>query len=193
MAPVMTVLHEGSLRSGGGGIGGEQLPAPQAGLFAAITKGMFSGEGALPKEMVAWGAAIGVLMLIVDRLLARLGSRLRLHVMPVAVGMYLPFGLSVPILLGGVVRALVDRAGSADGERRAQRGVLVASGLIAGESLLGVLLGFFAYQGIALLSSADWLLLRTGLSESAGNAVIEGMSVLALCGVAWTLWRWSNR
>ncbi len=78
MAPVMTVLHEGSLRQGTGGIGGVDLPAPQAGLFAALAKGFFSDEGALPKDMVAWGIAIGILLLVIDFALANAKSSVSL-------------------------------------------------------------------------------------------------------------------
>ena len=55
--------------------------------------------------MVAWGIAIGIALLVIDFVLTKLKSSVRLHVMPVAVGIYLPFGLSIPILLGGIVRS----------------------------------------------------------------------------------------
>ncbi len=193
MAPVMTVLHEGSLREGTGGIGGVDLPAPQAGLFAALAKGFFAEDGALPKEMVAWGIAIGVALLVLDYLLTLTKSSVRLHVMPVAVGIYLPFGLSIPILLGGIVRHLVDRRERPGSEERAHRGMLLSSGLIAGESLIGVLLGLLAYLGLKSKSGAEWLLSRTDLSASSQNVVAQVISLLALFAIAAWILRLASR
>lgn len=176
MAPVMTVLHHGSLNEGTGGIGGRDLPAPQANLFASLANGFFGGE-ALPKDMVAWGVGIGITLLIADFILAKMKVNFRLHVMPVAVGIYLPFGLAVPILLGGFVSWLVGRAAKPDGDAAQKRGVLVTSGLIAGESLVGVALGVTAYLNISSLKLLE--------STSATlNLAVETVSVLALLAVA---------
>lgn len=176
MAPVMTVLHQGSLNEGTGGIGGRDLPAPQANLFASLANGFFAGE-ALPKEMVAWGIGIGVALLLADLILAKMKVGFRLHVMPVAVGIYLPFGLAVPILLGGFVSWLVGRAAKPAGDAAQKRGVLMTSGLIAGESLVGVGLGFTAYLNISSLKLLD-------SSSAALNLMVEAASVLMLLGVA---------
>lgn len=184
MAPVMTVLHEGSLNAGTGGIGGRELPAPQAGLFASLTTGFFSEQGDLPEHMVAWGVGIGVLLLVADRLLAKAGSSVRLHVMPVAVGIYLPFLLSVPILLGGIVRHLVNRRSPKGDDENARRGVLVSSGLIAGESLIGVLLGLLAYLNVKFLTVGNRLASLFGLSETGQDAALQLISVAALAAVA---------
>ena len=181
MAPIMTVLHEGSLNEGNGGIGGRDLPAPQANLFASLADGFF-GEQALPKDMVAWGVGIGIAILVIDFILAKLKINFRLHVMPVAVGIYLPFGLAVPILMGGLVSWLVGRRAQAKGESAQKRGVLVASGLIAGESLVGVGLGFTAYMSISslkLLDAASPLVLR----------IADAASVLVLVAVAVAIYK----
>lgn len=144
MAPVLTILHEGSLNAGTGGIGGEELVAPQAGLFASLAEGFF-GDGTIPWKMVMWGVGLGVLILLADIPLALKDSSFRLHVMPVAVGIYLPAELSVPILLGGILHWLISRSPDSDGP--VKRSVLIASGIIAGESLMGVGLGLFAFLG----------------------------------------------
>ncbi len=176
MAPVMTVLHQGSLNEGTGGIGGRDLPAPQANLFASLANGFF-GEEALPKEMVAWGVGIGIGLLIADFLLAKMKVDFRLHVMPVAVGIYLPFGLAVPILLGGFASWLVNRRAAAHADAAQKRGVLLTSGLIAGESLVGVGLGITAYCNIPSLGLLD--------SVSGGmTSIVDAVSVLALVAVA---------
>ncbi len=193
MAPVMTVLHEGSLRSGTGGIGGQELSAPQAGLFAALVQGFFSEDGELPKEMVAWGVAIGIMLLFADWLLTLAGSKVRLHVMPVAVGIYLPFGLSVPMLLGGLVRAFVKQGDKPGMEEHVHRGILITSGLIAGESLVGVLLGLFAYLGVQSFAGSDWLAARTGLSPAGQDVLVQLISLSALLLVAIWVYRQANR
>ncbi|MHC4874850.1 MAG: OPT family oligopeptide transporter [Planctomycetota bacterium] len=144
MAPVLTILHEGSLNAGTGGIGGEDLTAPQATLFAALAKGFFGAES-LPWDMVGWGVGLAVFILIADIPLAVKKSSFRLHVMPVAVGIYLPAELSVPILLGGILHWLISRRPDSDSANK--RSVLLASGIIAGESLMGVGLGLFAFLG----------------------------------------------
>src|SRR5690606_31479379 len=144
-APILTLLHS-AYGIGTGGPG--SLRAPQAALFASLTSGVF-GDGELPWLLMAAGAAIGVGLLIVDAVLVRRGSRFRAHVMPIAVGLYLPFSLAVPVLIGGIV------ASAAAGARRRRNesdegtdgGVLFASGLIAGEALIGIALaGLIAAQ-----------------------------------------------
>ncbi len=190
MAPVMTILHEGSINAGTGGIGGQELAAPQAGLFAALANGFFA-DGELPREMVIWGMVIGSALLALDFLLNRSGSKVRLHVMPVAVGIYLPVGLSVPILLGGIVRHFVDRREKPGSEANASRGTLLTSGLIAGESLAGVLLGFLAYLGIQSLGLADRLL--DSLPPTVQTAGSQLFSLAVLLVIAAWVYRRSTR
>lgn len=137
IAPVLSILHHGY------GIG-DGLKAPQATLFASIADGMF-GDGNLPMNMIVLGAALGIGIIVFDEIFKRSKMELRLHVMPVAVGIYLPLTLSVPILIGGLIRYFVEKAKTkvtSDGE---DRGVLVGSGLIAGEALMGVGLAVLIY------------------------------------------------
>jgi len=181
MAPVMTVLHESS-----GGIGSRDLPAPQAGLFAALAEGFFRDKP-LPWDMVAWGAGLGLGLLAVDQILKRVGSPFQLHVMPVAVGIYLPFGLSVPILVGGLLHYRLSRWA---GEERLRRGVLATSGIIAGESLVGVLLGILAYYGISNwteIPRIDRILPASWAERSLAfenSAWAEGLTVFAMVAIA---------
>ncbi len=141
MAPIMQLLHENTP----GGIGGRELSAPQAGLFASLANGFF-GDGSLPWNMVAVGAIIGVILLVVDYFLEQNNNSFRLHLMPVAVGMYLPFGLSTPILIGGIIAYIIESKNIS--RKNADNGILLSSGLIAGESLMGILLAFFAGAGL---------------------------------------------
>jgi len=144
MAPVLGLLHRAY------GIGtdahlplelqGQALEAPQAGLFASLMRGFF-GEEQLPWEMIIAGMVVGLLIIVADQLILRpRASKFRLHVMPVAVGMYLPFGLSTAILAGGLLAWYRTRKSTKGAEAGHSRGVLLASGLIAGEAIAGVLI-----------------------------------------------------
>jgi putative OPT family oligopeptide transporter len=137
IAPVLTLLHHAY----GIGTGGEQaLRAPQATLFASIAQALF-GQGEMPWDMVLIGAGIAVALLVLDGFLVRAGVPFRAHVMPVAVGIYLPMGLSVPIFIGGCLHHRLARRG----EAATNRGMLIGSGLIAGEALAGILIAALIY------------------------------------------------
>ena len=173
MAPIMQLLHETTP----GGIGGRELAAPQAGLFASLANGFF-GDGTLPWNMVAIGSVLGILILAGDSFLESNNSKFRLHLMPVAVGMYLPFGLSTPILIGGLLAHFILSEDNSEGDPDSvlQKGVLLSSGLIAGESLMGILLAFIAGAGIQSLSP--------GLDPN----LVTGLTLIAAVGTIWWLY-----
>jgi putative OPT family oligopeptide transporter len=129
--PLM-LLHEGSIKAGGVGFGGPELPAPQAGLMATLALGIVGHDMAWP--LVVVGILFGVAMIMMQVKSPML----------VAVGMYLPFGTTFAIFVGGVFRSVGDWVANRRGFNSAQKarvenaGVLVASGLIAGEALLGL-------------------------------------------------------
>lgn len=164
MAPVLQLLHNHTP----GGIGGKELPAPQAALFAGLAEGFF-GKGGLRWDLVGVGAGIGAVLLVVDAVLRKRGSYFRLHLMPVAVGMYLPFLLAIPILAGGIIVSIIGKQ-SHHGSREdtQQRAVLFSSGAIAGESLTGVGLAVCAALGIGRLELEIGGGLKTGLTAVAG-------------------------
>ncbi|OFZ52310.1 MAG: oligopeptide transporter, OPT family [Bdellovibrionales bacterium RIFOXYB1_FULL_37_110] len=143
IAPVLSVLHSAY------GIG-TGLKAPQATLFASITNALF-GDGNLPYRMVIIGAASGVLIIIFDQVILKKIGKFRLHLMPMAVGIYLPITLAVPMLMGGLIRYFVDRKNKSHNE--AGNGVLLSSGLIAGEAIMGVVLAFIIYMNIDISGS----------------------------------------
>jgi len=151
MAPTLTLLNNHY------GIGtGEPgaLQAAQATLFANIVRPIFSGQP-LPWLMIGIGAVVGISLIIIDEALRARGSHFRAHVMPVAVGIYLPLSLSVPILAGGLVSLLVSKLASRRGFQAAKeaqhRGTLLSSGLIAGEAVMGIGVAFFVWlTGIEL-------------------------------------------
>lgn len=144
-APILTLLHH-AYGIGTGAPG--SLRAPQAALFASLSEGFF-GEGRLEWNLILAGAAIGVLLIATNHVLERRGSSFRTHVMPVAVGIYLPLSLDAPILIGGLLRWFLRRRGAGGSEQR-DRGVLFGSGLIAGEALTGIALAALIGAGLAL-------------------------------------------
>ena len=137
------LLHTSDLASnpGVGGFGGKNLPAPQAGLMAALSQGIVGGEMAWPLVLV--GIAMGITLILV-----RVKSP-----MLFSVGMYLPLETTFAIFIGGLIRGFVDKlAGKRDFNvaqkaRVENAGVLAASGLIAGEALVGLLVaGVVAFR-----------------------------------------------
>jgi putative OPT family oligopeptide transporter len=125
----------------------QSLTAPQATLMQSVAEGVF--RGGLPWGMVLIGMGVAVALILFDLALERRESSFRVPVLAVAIGIYLPFELSVPILLGGMVAWFVQRAqrrrewGSGEAAEEArkeieQRGMLISSGLITGEALVGI-------------------------------------------------------
>jgi putative OPT family oligopeptide transporter len=135
MAPVLNLLNAAY----GIGVPTAQHPnpliAPQATLMASVSKGLFGGS--LPWGMIAIGAAIGAAVIALDRRLEARGSTFRAPVLAVAVGIYLPLELAVPIFAGGFLAHLAR--GGANGHG-ADRGTLFAAGLITGEALMGIVI-----------------------------------------------------
>ncbi len=152
IAPTLTVLHAAY------GIGSENLPAPQALAMKGIVEGIFGGK--MNWLMVLFGMELAVLLIILKK-----------PVLPIAIGLYLPFSLTIPIMLGGIVHLMVDRSvdekysqqTSSVGDKKAQesrlekikekvhsKGILFSSGLIAGEALMGIILAVFVVNGMSL-------------------------------------------
>ncbi len=179
MAPVLNLL----LKAYGIGVPTAEHPdpliAPQATLMASVAKGMFGGH--LPWGMIAIGALIGSAVIAWDLWLQRRGSTFRAPVLAVAVGIYLPLELAVPIFLGGLIAHLVERKLGAnskhaeDAERAKRNGVLFAAGLITGEALMGILIAV----PIVMSGRADVMALPAGLQfgEWLGLLVVGGLAL----------------
>jgi putative OPT family oligopeptide transporter len=137
--PLM-VLHEGNIKAGGTGFGDRQLSAPQAGLMAMLAQGIVGGDMSWP--LVVVGMMLGFVMIMVQVRSPMLFS----------VGMYLPLETTAAIFTGGVIRWIMDSLRDKRGFNDAQKarvenaGVLVASGLIAGEALVGLLTATFNFM-----------------------------------------------
>lgn len=138
----------------------EMLDAPQATLMASVADGVFSQN--LPWNMIFIGAVIAAAIIALDQWLKARGAEFRTPVLAVAVGIYLPLELTVPIFAGGVVAWAAERTirrtggGTEIVRRGSHRGLLFASGLITGEALLGILLAipFAAAQSTDVLRLA---------------------------------------
>jgi putative OPT family oligopeptide transporter len=134
----LLILHQGDINTGGTGLGGKAYPAPQASLMAILAKGIVGGEMAWPLIIVGILMAVGFILVKVK------------SPMLVCVGMYLPLETSFAIFIGGLIKGILDKIAARRQLNEAQRartdnnGVLLASGLIAGEALIGLLFAFFA-------------------------------------------------
>jgi putative OPT family oligopeptide transporter len=117
-------------------IGSSTLPAPQATLMRAVAEGVFRGD--LPWNFVIAGGAIGLIILIIDKIQEVRASSFRVPVLAVAVGIYLPFWLSIPILIGGLIAHFAGKSGAT--EEDGNRGLVFASGYITGESIMGIII-----------------------------------------------------
>jgi putative OPT family oligopeptide transporter len=144
MAPILNLLIAGYGIAGTATARAGALAAPQAFLMAKVTQGVF--HGGLPLGTIAFGAAVAAILGFADRRLERAGSKWRTPIMPVAIGLYLPFGLSVTIFLGALARA----AFGADEGSDSGPGILLAAGLVAGEALMGVASGAMVTAGVHL-------------------------------------------
>src|SRR6516162_2458719 len=137
---VLMLLNQANINSGGIGFGDRQLSAPQAGLMAMLAKGIVGGEMAWP--LIVVGVLMGIALIM-------LGVK---SPMLFAVGMYLPLETTFAIFVGGVIRWLTDQMRDRRDFNEAQRarvenaGVLTASGFIAGEALMGIVIAVFRYK-----------------------------------------------
>ena len=143
------ILHEGDIIKGMqegyvGGFGSKELSAPQAGLMAFLSEGIVSGE-------MAWALIIAGMLMGVGFILMRVQSP-----MLVSIGMYLPLETTFAIFVGGLIKGMLQmrqkrREYSPDQLARTENtGILLASGLIAGEALIGLLFAALAFSGIQL-------------------------------------------
>lgn len=145
------------------------LTAPQATLMMSVATGIFGGS--LPWNMVYIGGAIGITIIIIDQYLKSRNSSFRMPVLAVAVGLYLPFELDSAIFVGGILAYFVNKSisGRAMMENAKNAGLLLASGLITGEALMGIIIA------IAIVAGAQFN------SEVLGSAFIhENIGLLIL-------------
>lgn len=136
-------------------LGSEKAPAPQAGLMKMISEGVMTGN--IPWTLVIIGAIIGFVIFLV-----------KLPVLAIALGFYLPIGLSSSILLGAVLRVIIEKKFKKNGEAksRSEKGVLLSSGIVAGDALIGILIAAvittghdlsFVGKGLGSITKNPWV------------------------------------
>jgi OPT family oligopeptide transporter len=161
MGPIIA-LHQANLATGG--IGGRALPAPQAGLMAQLAKGIVGGQMAW--GLLGIGAAFGVALLLC-------GAR---SPMLIAVGMYLPFSTTSAIFIGGLIKWILNRiTARRSAEEKLvieEKGTLLASGLIAGEAIVGILLAVVFLTGLPSIATFSFVPAWGGWLSLAGFAAI---------------------
>jgi putative OPT family oligopeptide transporter len=172
--PVLSVLNASFGFAGVPGASADALPAPQAALISSLAKGVLGGG--LRWDLIGIGAAIGAAVILVDELLART-TKYRLPPLAVGMGMYLPMPTTLPVVVGAVLGWFYDRA--ADRTRNPEfvkrMGVLMATGMIVGDSLFGVF-----YAGVVYETGAESPLALVG-PEFAPLALAGGtLAFLAL-------------
>ena len=153
------------------GYGTAEIPAPQAQLMKMIVEGIMGGN--LPWGLVFVGVFLAICLEI-----------LRIPVMPFAIGLYLPIYLNATIMIGGIVRGLLDRRKGVDEKTKtaqATDGTLYCAGMIAGEGLVGILLAIFAVVGISLDMSG---VVNLG---NIGGVVLMIIMILSL--LKFSIWR----
>jgi putative OPT family oligopeptide transporter len=164
-------------------VSAQPLPAPQATLIAALAQGVIGGN--LNWSMIGIGALLGVGLILVD---AGLGLAGKMRISPLAVGMgiYLPMSATFAVVLGAVVGHWYNkRATASPAPARAERlGTLVASGMIVGESLFGVL-----NAGLIVALSSDAPIALVG----ADFAPAPFLGVLGFAGLLAWLYTWMLR
>ena len=124
---VLTLLHEAYA------IGSSDLPAPQAVLMTNVANGVF--EGNLEWGMIYAGAILGIIIILIDQYQAYRKADFRVPILAVAIGIYLPIELTLPIFIGGMLNHIASKTASEEGKNN---GLLIASGLITGEALMAI-------------------------------------------------------
>ncbi len=161
------------------------LPAPQAGLISALAQGVIQHN--IDWSLIGIGALIGAACIVLDELLGRMPKPLRLPPLAVGLGIYLPLSATLMITVGSVVGSRFDRraARSPAPESTRQLGILLASGLIVGESLLGVL-----FAALVAFSGSAAPIALTGKGFETASLWIGGAAFAAL---TYSLYRWTER
>ena len=171
---------------GPAGIADQPLAAPQATLISALARGVISGD--LRWDLIGVGAAIGAAVIVLDEVLRRMtGDKIKLPPLAVGIGFYLPAAVTFMLVIGAICGFIYNRtvAGRSYGEVARRMGVLLASGLIVGESLFGV----FNAATIVATQNPDWAAILP-ISEG-WPAMMVGIVVFA--ALTFGLYSWIMR
>jgi putative OPT family oligopeptide transporter len=185
--PVLDVVNQAYGFAGAPGPHREHaLPAPQAGLMAALAQGVL--ENTVDWSLIGIGIGIGVVLIGLDAFLRRATPGAHLSPLAVGLGMYLPTQSTLMVVVGAVVGWYFDKRADqrSNPARIKQLGVLLASGLIVGEGLVGVVLA-----AIVAFSGKDFPLQLVSDSFADGGAMIAGSVGFALFVAL--MYRWCAR
>ncbi|MFC5370736.1 OPT family oligopeptide transporter [Arcanobacterium bovis] len=182
--PVLQLMLDGFGFAGAPGAGENALAAPQAALLSSVANGIFGNS--LDWSRIGLGAAIGVVIIIVDEVLKRTKKGMSLPPLAVGMGMYLPISLTLMIPLGAFIGRAYDRWAErrTNSESIKRLGILLATGLIVGESLFGVVLA-----GIIGATSNEEALAVFNYGEIPTQVV----GVIVFAAVVYVLYRWVQK
>lgn len=183
--PVLSLMGTAFGFVGAPGAGENALPAPQAALISSLARGVFGDS--LNWNLIAVGAVIGVVIIVIDEILTKT-TKFRLPPLAVGMGMYLPMAVTLVIPLGALLGWLYDRWADrrkGEAERMKRLGVLLATGLIVGESLYGVV-----FAGIVGASGKDEPLALLGAGfENSANVI----GIVVFLGIVAWLYSWIRK
>jgi putative OPT family oligopeptide transporter len=166
-----------------GGFGSSSIPAPQASAMKEILVGIF-GTTAQPLQWYLF--ALGVVFAVVLRITG-------VPALAFALGMYLPMEINTPVLLGGILSWIVQRQRAGEDPQAArsrhQRGILIASGLIAGGALMGVLNAIFNVA----FGPENMARLHVLSDHHFEGDLGEGIAIAVLAGLCWLIVHWARR
>lgn len=182
--PVLDLVNHayGFVGAPGADLRPHPLPAPQAGLISSLAKGVISGD--IDWSLIRIGGMIGVGIILLDEILSRTTKHMRVPPLAVGLGIYLPTQSTLMIVVGAIVGWAFDRRADRTPKPEAtkQLGVLLASGLIVGEGILGVVI-----SAIVVFSGKDAPLSVVGPAYETAGIIIGG---LAFAIIAFALYRW---
>src|SRR5215472_14456546 len=187
--PVMNLLNQAYSFNGVPGVDpARALPAPQAGLISALGQGVITHN--IDWSLIVTGVLIGVGIIVLDEILARVADGPRVPPLAVGLGIYLPTSTTLMVVVGAIVGWMFDRR--AERTRRPdatkQLGVLLASGLIVGESLLAVIVaGLVAFADKLGFSNPKEPLALVGPGFETAGKILGGV---AFAVVTFVLYRW---
>ena len=182
--PVLNLVNQayGFVGAPGAELRPNPLPAPQAGLISSLAQGVIAAD--IDWSLIRMGAYIGIAIIVLDAILAKTTKHMRVPPLAVGLGIYLPTASTLMIVVGTIVGYVFDRRAdrTRNPEGTKQLGVLLASGLIVGESTIGVVISaIVVFSGVA----APLALVGAGY-ETAGK-IVGGVAFVA---IAFVLYRW---
>jgi putative OPT family oligopeptide transporter len=187
--PVLELLNHANGFAGApnlDAISSQPLDAPQATLISTLAKGVIGGD--LPRDLLMYGAVLGLVLVVIDFALKKSSKgRFSLPPLGVALSIYLPSAVMLPVVIGAFTGWIFERAVDKQtwGETAKRLGVLIMSGFIVGESLFNV-----ALAGLIVISGkGEPLAIANSLSEAETMVVALVIGVIAVGG----LYRWSAR